>query len=144
MNRAFKFINVSLAILIDDNCFQDILGNSSFDIRLRRKAVSLVSDLAKCQLENMHKVEPPLFRDRFFLKSVVDLTASADLDLQEKVFLEHVFCGLVFCTCPCIVRGAVIVAEYIYINFSAFFFKKKKLNVAVNNIRISTYCLCQY
>lgn len=125
MNRAFQFINVSLAILSDDNCFQDILGNSSFEIRLHRKAVSLVGDLAKCQLENMHKVEPPLFRDRFFLKSVVDLTASADLDLQEKVFLEHVFCGLVFCTCPCIVRGAVIVAEYIYINFSAFFLKKK-------------------
>ncbi|KAL9414506.1 hypothetical protein AB3S75_042886 [Citrus x aurantiifolia] len=67
-----------------DLMLQDILGNLSFDIRLRRKAVSLVGDLAKCQLENMHKVEPPLFRDRFFLKSVVDLTASADLDLQEK------------------------------------------------------------
>ncbi|KAL9417238.1 hypothetical protein AB3S75_040253 [Citrus x aurantiifolia] len=67
-----------------DLMLQDILGNSSFDIRLRRKAVSLVGDLAKCQLENMHKVEPPLFCDRFFLKSVVDLTASADLDLQEK------------------------------------------------------------
>ncbi|KDO37954.1 hypothetical protein CISIN_1g015496mg [Citrus sinensis] len=67
-----------------DLMLQDILGNSSFEIRLHRKAVSLVGDLAKCQLENMHKVEPPLFRDRFFLKSVVDLTASADLDLQEK------------------------------------------------------------
>lgn len=121
MNRAFKILYVSLAISTDDKFFQDILGNSSFDIRLRRKAVSLVGDLAECQLENIHKAELPLFRDRFFLKSVVDLTASADLDLQEKVFLKHVFCGLLFCTCLCVVCRAVIVAEYIYINFSAFF-----------------------
>ncbi|CAK7335986.1 unnamed protein product [Dovyalis caffra] len=58
---------------------QEILSNSSNDIRLRKKAVSIVADLAECQL-----VESPFFRDRFFLKSVVDLTKSTDLDLQEK------------------------------------------------------------
>ncbi|KAJ4720385.1 hsp70 nucleotide exchange factor FES1 [Melia azedarach] len=67
-----------------DLMLQDILSNSSIDIRLRRKAVFLVGDLAECQLENIHKAELPFFSNRIFLKSVVDLTASTDLDLQEK------------------------------------------------------------
>ncbi|XP_059658377.1 uncharacterized protein LOC132304643 isoform X2 [Cornus florida] len=62
----------------------DILSNSSIDIRLRRKSVFLVADLAECQLETRNKAELPFFSNRFFLKSVVDLTASTDLDLQEK------------------------------------------------------------
>ncbi|XP_044462772.1 hsp70 nucleotide exchange factor FES1-like isoform X2 [Mangifera indica] len=70
-----------------DLMLQDILSNSSIDIRLRRKAVFLVADLAECQLENIHKVELPFFSNRLFLKSVVDLTASADLDLQEKALV---------------------------------------------------------
>ncbi|XP_044507411.1 hsp70 nucleotide exchange factor FES1-like isoform X2 [Mangifera indica] len=70
-----------------DLMLQDILSNTSIDIRLRRKAVFLVADLAECQLENVHKVEPPFFSNCLFLKSVVDLTASADLDLQEKALV---------------------------------------------------------
>ncbi|XVE86408.1 hypothetical protein DITRI_Ditri18aG0032200 [Diplodiscus trichospermus] len=67
-----------------DKMLQDILSNPSVDIRLRRKAVFLVGDLAECQLENIDKAEMPFFSNHFFLKSVVDLTASIDLDLQEK------------------------------------------------------------
>ncbi|XWS41155.1 hypothetical protein CRYUN_Cryun17cG0055900 [Craigia yunnanensis] len=70
-----------------DKMLQDIVSNSSVDVRLHRKAVFLVGDLAECQLENTDKAEMPFFSNHFFLKSVVDLTASGDLDLQEKVVL---------------------------------------------------------
>ncbi|XP_062155292.1 hsp70 nucleotide exchange factor FES1 isoform X2 [Alnus glutinosa] len=70
-----------------DIMLQDILSKSSIDIRLRRKAVSLVGDLTECQLENLDKAELPFFSNRFFLKSVVDLMASDDLDLQEKALV---------------------------------------------------------
>lgn len=50
--------------------------------------MSLVGDLTECQLENLDKAELPFFSNRFFLKSVVDLMASDDLDLQEKV-VDH-------------------------------------------------------
>lgn len=49
----------------------------------------LVGDLAECHLENINKAEVPFFSNRILLKSVVDLTASSDLDLQEKVLLQH-------------------------------------------------------
>ncbi|THF99232.1 hypothetical protein TEA_013112 [Camellia sinensis var. sinensis] len=67
-----------------DLMLQDILRNSSIDIRLRRKSVSLVADLAECRLQTRNIAELPFFSNRFFLRSVVDLTASTDLDLQEK------------------------------------------------------------
>ncbi|GMI67144.1 hypothetical protein like AT3G51980 [Hibiscus trionum] len=70
-----------------DKMLQDILSSPSVDIRLRRKAVFLVGDLAECQLENIDKAEMPFFSNRLFLKSVVDLTASSDLDLQEKALV---------------------------------------------------------
>lgn len=70
-----------------DLMLQDLLSNSSIDIRLRRKAVFLVGDLVECQLENTHKTELPFFSNRLFLKSVVDLTGSTDLDLQEKALV---------------------------------------------------------
>ncbi|KAG5228062.1 hsp70 nucleotide exchange factor FES [Salix suchowensis] len=66
---------------------QEILSNSSNDIRLRRKAVSVVADLAEYQLENIAIAESPCFRNHLFLNSVVDLTASTDLDLQEKALV---------------------------------------------------------
>ncbi|ONI29710.1 hypothetical protein PRUPE_1G210000 [Prunus persica] len=66
---------------------QNIMSESSIDIRLRRKAVFLLGDLAECQLENREKDELPFFSSRIFLKSVVDLTSSADLDLQEKALV---------------------------------------------------------
>nr|XP_027098044.1 uncharacterized protein LOC113717406 isoform X1 [Coffea arabica] len=63
---------------------QDILSNSSIDIRIQKKSVLLVADLAECQLENGSNPEPHFFHNHFFLRSVVDLLASVDLDLQEK------------------------------------------------------------
>ncbi|VVB05409.1 unnamed protein product [Arabis nemorensis] len=63
---------------------QDVMSNESLDIKLRRKAVFLVGDLAECQLQNTEKAELPIFNDRLFLKSVVDLIVVLDLDLQEK------------------------------------------------------------
>ncbi|XP_021912574.1 hsp70 nucleotide exchange factor FES1 [Carica papaya] len=66
---------------------QDLLSNSSIDVRLRRKAVFLVGDLALSLSENKKKAEPPIFSNHFLLKSVVDLTMSVDLDLQEKALV---------------------------------------------------------
>ncbi|KAJ7955537.1 hsp70 nucleotide exchange factor FES1-like [Quillaja saponaria] len=66
---------------------QDILRNASIDIRLRMRVVSLVGDLAESQSEDIGKAEMPSLRDRILLKSVVDLTASTDLDLQEKALV---------------------------------------------------------
>ena len=48
----------------------------------------LLADLAEYQLENVDRDEPPFFNNQDLLKSVVDLTASADLDLQEKVIVD--------------------------------------------------------
>ncbi|CAL0306763.1 unnamed protein product [Lupinus luteus] len=66
---------------------QDILRDAKLDIRLRRKAVLLLTDLAEFQLENVDRDEPPFFNDKDLLKSVVDLTASTYLDLQEKALV---------------------------------------------------------
>ncbi|KAB5564742.1 hypothetical protein DKX38_004796 [Salix brachista] len=70
-----------------DAMLQEILSNLNSDTRLCGKAVFLVADLVECQLENMAIAESSVFRNRFFLKSVVDLTASTDLDLQEKALV---------------------------------------------------------
>ncbi|KAF6163759.1 hypothetical protein GIB67_012118 [Kingdonia uniflora] len=66
---------------------QDIMRNSGMDIRLRRKSAFLVADLAESQLENTDEAEPIFFSNKLFLKSVVDLTTSSDLDLQEKALM---------------------------------------------------------
>ncbi|XP_057444099.1 uncharacterized protein LOC130736275 [Lotus japonicus] len=66
---------------------QDILRNASVDVRLRRKAVLLLADLAEYQLEHVEEEEPPFFNDQDLLKSVVDLTKSTELDLQEKALV---------------------------------------------------------
>ncbi|KAJ6414854.1 hypothetical protein OIU84_003799 [Salix udensis] len=70
-----------------DAMLQEILSNSNSDIRLCRKAVFLVADLVECQSENIAIAESLVFRNCFFLKPVVDLTASTDLDLQEKALV---------------------------------------------------------
>lgn len=61
------------------------------DIRLRRRSVSLIADLAESLQESTSNPKSSLFNNRYFLKSVVDLTASSDFDLQEKVgfFFMH-------------------------------------------------------
>jgi nucleotide exchange factor SIL1 len=61
--------------------------------------VLLLTDLAEYQLENIDKDEPLFFNDQDLLKSVVDLTASSDLDLQEKVIVDITFkSNVVFCS----------------------------------------------
>ncbi|KAL6998842.1 hypothetical protein U1Q18_000010 [Sarracenia purpurea var. burkii] len=70
-----------------DLMLQDILSNSSIDTVLRKKSVFLVADLVESQLETRNNAELPFFSNRFFLKSLVDLTASTDLDLQEKALI---------------------------------------------------------
>lgn len=67
-----------------DLMLQDILSNSSIDIRLQKKAIFLVADLAEYQLGVRNTQEPRFFSNPFLLKSLVDLLASMDLDLQEK------------------------------------------------------------
>ncbi|EPS58154.1 hypothetical protein M569_16661, partial [Genlisea aurea] len=62
-----------------------ISSNSSIDVRLLRKSVFLLADLVESQLEGMDDdLEQPFFNDPVLLKSLVDLLASEDLDLQEK------------------------------------------------------------
>ncbi|KAH9603010.1 hypothetical protein KSS87_017494 [Heliosperma pusillum] len=70
-----------------DLMLKDILSNSAVDVRLRRKCVFLVGDLAESQLENGHKAKLPFFSDHVFLNAVVNLTFSDDLDLQEKALV---------------------------------------------------------
>lgn len=48
----------------------------------------LVADLVENQLGSSNKAVLPFFSNQFFLKSVVDLIASPDLDLQEKVSVQ--------------------------------------------------------
>ena len=48
----------------------------------------LVGDLAESQVRNKQEDVIPFFSNSILLKSVVDLMASSDLDLQEKVFLS--------------------------------------------------------
>ncbi|CAM8934088.1 unnamed protein product [Rhodiola kirilowii] len=66
---------------------QDIMSNLETDIRLRRKAVFLLGDLVERHLETSNEEALPLFSNRFFLKTVVDLLSSNDLDLQEKALV---------------------------------------------------------
>ncbi|PKU76190.1 hsp70 nucleotide exchange factor FES1 [Dendrobium catenatum] len=66
---------------------QDIMSNISIDIRLQKKAVLLVADLVDYQLERAGGAKDAVVTDRLFLKAVVDLTSSNDLDLQEKALL---------------------------------------------------------
>uniref|UniRef100_A0A0E0ETR7 Nucleotide exchange factor Fes1 domain-containing protein n=1 Tax=Oryza meridionalis TaxID=40149 RepID=A0A0E0ETR7_9ORYZ len=65
---------------------QHILVSNSVDVRLQKKAVFLVTDLADFQL-NSGKSGLPFLSDRVFLKSLVDMLSRFDLDLQEKVLL---------------------------------------------------------
>lgn len=66
---------------------QDIMTNSSIDIRLRKKVALLVADLADYQLQNDENMKLEFLSNQVFLKSVVDLALSNDLDLQEKALM---------------------------------------------------------
>uniref|UniRef100_M8C0U7 Hsp70 nucleotide exchange factor fes1 n=1 Tax=Aegilops tauschii TaxID=37682 RepID=M8C0U7_AEGTA len=65
---------------------QHILGSNSVDVRLQKKAVFLITDLADFQL-NSGSSGLPFLSERVFLKSVTDMLSKFDLDLQEKVLL---------------------------------------------------------
>ncbi|KAK3133808.1 hypothetical protein QOZ80_6AG0541330 [Eleusine coracana subsp. coracana] len=65
---------------------QYILENDNMDVRLQKKAVFLVTDLADFQL-NSGNSGLPLLSDRLLLKSIVYTLSRFDLDLQEKVLL---------------------------------------------------------
>ncbi|XP_065864024.1 hsp70 nucleotide exchange factor FES1 [Euphorbia lathyris] len=70
-----------------DQMLQNILINSSTDIRLQRKAISLIADLAEYQLEDVERTDHFFFSNPVLLKSIVDLTATTDIDLQEKALV---------------------------------------------------------
>ncbi|CAM0952369.1 unnamed protein product [Alopecurus aequalis] len=61
-------------------------SSSSTDVRLQKKAVFLVTDLADFQL-NSGNSGLAFLSERVLLKSLVDMLARFDLDLQEKVLL---------------------------------------------------------
>lgn len=67
---------------------QHILVSNSIDVRLQKKAVFLVTDLADFQL-NSGNPQLPFLSDRLFLKSIIDMLSRFDLDLHEKVRLER-------------------------------------------------------
>ncbi|RLM87154.1 hsp70 nucleotide exchange factor FES1-like [Panicum miliaceum] len=65
---------------------QHILVSNGVDVRLQKKAVFLVTDLADFQL-NSGNPQLPFLSDRLFLKSIVDMLSKFDLDLHEKALL---------------------------------------------------------
>ncbi|KAK9051772.1 hypothetical protein SSX86_028400 [Deinandra increscens subsp. villosa] len=70
-----------------DVMVQGVLSNVTADVRLHRRSVSLVGDLAEYQLEYSSRPEPPFFSNCALVRPVLDLTTSDDLDLQEKVLI---------------------------------------------------------
>ncbi|KAI3745438.1 hypothetical protein L1987_58550 [Smallanthus sonchifolius] len=70
-----------------DLMVQGVLSNVTTDVRLQRRSVSLVGDLAEHQLEHSSKPEPRFFSNCALVRPVLDLTTSNDLDLQEKVLV---------------------------------------------------------
>ncbi|CAN6218328.1 unnamed protein product [Urochloa humidicola] len=72
--------------LITSPVLQHILVSDSIDVKLQKKAVFLVTDLADFQL-NSGNPQLPFLSDRLFLKTIVDTLSRFDLDLHEKVLL---------------------------------------------------------
>uniref|UniRef100_A0ACD5XU45 Uncharacterized protein n=1 Tax=Avena sativa TaxID=4498 RepID=A0ACD5XU45_AVESA len=72
----------------DKTCtfLQHILASDGTDVRLQKKAVFLVTDLADFQL-NSGNSGLAFLSERVFLKLMVDMLSKFDLDLQEKVLL---------------------------------------------------------
>ncbi|KAH0776579.1 hypothetical protein KY290_007990 [Solanum tuberosum] len=67
-----------------DTMLQEVLSNSNLDIRLHKKSLFLIADLAESQLENENTAEVYIFSNRLLLKAIVDSMASSDLELKEK------------------------------------------------------------
>ncbi|PWA88467.1 ARM repeat superfamily protein [Artemisia annua] len=70
-----------------DIMIQGILSNTTADVRLHRRLVSLIADLAEYQLVYNSNLELPFLNNCALVKVLFDLTTSDDLDLQEKVLL---------------------------------------------------------
>lgn len=70
-----------------DLMVQEILSNATADVRLHRRSVALVGDLAEYQLEYSSKSELPFLSNCALVRPVIDLTTTDDLDLQEKVLV---------------------------------------------------------
>ncbi|KAG0488244.1 hypothetical protein HPP92_006799 [Vanilla planifolia] len=66
---------------------QEILSNITIDIRLQKKALLLVADLADYQQELAYGTKLSPVGDHHLFKSVVDLTSTNDIDLLEKALL---------------------------------------------------------
>ncbi|PWA36185.1 ARM repeat superfamily protein [Artemisia annua] len=77
-----------------DIMIQGILSNTTADVRLHRRLVSLIADLAEYQLVYNINLELPFLRNCPLVKVLFDLTTSDDLDLQEKVVVRY---GNVYC-----------------------------------------------
>lgn len=68
-------------------CFvllQHILSSASTNVRVQKKVVFSVTDLADFEL-NSGKSQVPFLSYHLFIKSVIDMISKSDLDLQEKV-----------------------------------------------------------
>lgn len=70
------------------------MSNTTADVRLHRRLVSLIADLAEYQLVYNSNVELPFLSNCALVKVLFDLTTSDDLDLQEKVVVRY---GNVYC-----------------------------------------------
>lgn len=66
---------------------QEVLSNSNLDIRLRKKSLILIADLAVSQMENENAAEFSVFKNQLLLKAIVHSMESTDIDLGEKVCL---------------------------------------------------------
>ncbi|KAJ3681302.1 hypothetical protein LUZ60_015791 [Juncus effusus] len=72
---------------------QDLIKDSSRNVRLQKKAVVLLTDLADFQMTknskdtNENKFVIPFLSEKSFLKSLINLLSNSDLDLQEKVLM---------------------------------------------------------
>ncbi|KAF3661029.1 putative serine/threonine-protein kinase Aurora-3-like isoform X1 [Capsicum annuum] len=67
-----------------DKMLQEVLSNSNLDIRLRKKSLILIADLAVSQMENENAAEFSIFKNQLLLKAIVHSMESTDIDLGEK------------------------------------------------------------
>ncbi|KAM3338863.1 hsp70 nucleotide exchange factor FES1 isoform X1 [Capsicum galapagoense] len=67
-----------------DKMLQEVLSNSNLDIRLRKKSLILIADLAVSQMENENAAEFSVFKNQLLLKAIVHSMESTDIDLGEK------------------------------------------------------------
>nr|KAJ0200125.1 hypothetical protein LSAT_V11C600303420 [Lactuca sativa] len=67
-----------------DLMLKGILSNATADVRLRRRSVSLVADMAEYQLEYTSKWDVPFFCNCALVRLLIDLTASGSFSLLKS------------------------------------------------------------